>query len=709
MGIMIVFSSTTYAVVWTTQQSNQQDIVQWMNEQSLTRYDTVSDFRWWDAFTRQQATRFFGELATNVYSKTPDTTKDCSFGDIAKADPSLVQFIIKSCQLGLFNGSKWNFMPEKRLTNAQAVTVMVRLLEWKKLDETWDLWYSNYYNVAKEKWFLAGLWLDNVAYADADSSRWEVGSMMYQADQMNVAQTNTTNTNVSVNGNNNTTSTTTNNTNMENSNNTTNNTTTTNNTDNSDSNNTTNSNNSDSTTVNNTTVNNTTIVNEESNSTTSDTTNNSNTTSDTNNNTDNNGSSDTNDSNNWNGSSDWSSNQTDYSTSLSVNESKLYNILYNEKCVYDGWYSSLYYNSCKGDLNEKFYITSYWDWTFRFFNEKKETCIVAKNWAKEEGYVIYTTCNDSYDSQKRHIEHETVGSRIARIRLKWSNLCVNYKGSSSAFSRWVFYLKPCDADETEQYFVFNEVAGVHYVEEWNGNTTTPTTPSCSSSQHEESWSCVSNSKTCSITNGNGTQTRNGSSRWSCQVSSCNNGYNQNGNVCEEEVVECTPTDKEIKDNGVCYDRMREYTVANGKWLEVYKEWEWYSRKKQFCNYWFNLVWESCVAIETPTCTSEETLIWVVCTAKSLNLADCNWPNWLVMKLTDWSQDSILNCANTLPLPYGYVCGSAHVWQCRAVECNPWYRISTDWSTCEKKVDNNCERFQIWQQNKCMDPQWWSAF
>ncbi|NRH21172.1 hypothetical protein HOO68_03950 [Candidatus Gracilibacteria bacterium] len=52
--------------------------------------------------------------------------------------------------------------------------------------------------------------------------------------------------------------------------------------------------------------------------------------------------------------------------------------------------------------------------------------------------------------------------------------------------------------------------------------------SCSSSQHLENNICVSNSKSCSMANGVGEQTWNGSSYGSCNVVSCNTGYENKG-------------------------------------------------------------------------------------------------------------------------------------------------------------------------------------
>lgn len=54
---------------------------------------------------------------------------------------------------------------------------------------------------------------------------------------------------------------------------------------------------------------------------------------------------------------------------------------------------------------------------------------------------------------------------------------------------------------------------------------------CSPSLHKEGGLCQANTKSCSISNGSGTQTWNGSSYGSCTLASCNSGYTASGNSC----------------------------------------------------------------------------------------------------------------------------------------------------------------------------------
>jgi alpha-tubulin suppressor-like RCC1 family protein len=54
---------------------------------------------------------------------------------------------------------------------------------------------------------------------------------------------------------------------------------------------------------------------------------------------------------------------------------------------------------------------------------------------------------------------------------------------------------------------------------------------CSLNQHYESGSCVSNARTCAISNGSGSQSWSSGNWGQCNLSSCNSGYYQNANSC----------------------------------------------------------------------------------------------------------------------------------------------------------------------------------
>jgi hypothetical protein len=78
--------------------------------------------------TREEASKFFGVFAQNEFQKIENTDTPCSFTDIFSADPTLSGNIQTACKLGLFKGVDGKFMPKSTLTNAEAITVLMRVV-----------------------------------------------------------------------------------------------------------------------------------------------------------------------------------------------------------------------------------------------------------------------------------------------------------------------------------------------------------------------------------------------------------------------------------------------------------------------------------------------------------------------------------------------------------------------------------------------------
>lgn len=139
----------------------------WMSTYKLTKYNTEEWFRPSDNLTREQAAKFFVEyyntlwIEPNNLSYTWDDVlfifndlylkKDfnkCNFSDINKADPSLVTYIEKACELWLMVWENWKFNPTSKISKAQVITVIWRIMRWVQ-DENVTPWWNNYYLLAK--------------------------------------------------------------------------------------------------------------------------------------------------------------------------------------------------------------------------------------------------------------------------------------------------------------------------------------------------------------------------------------------------------------------------------------------------------------------------------------------------------------------------------------------------------------------------------
>lgn len=107
----------------------------------------------------------------------PDTSRSCNFSDLAASDYTLTDFITKSCQLGIFQGSNGQFAPTAPLTKAQFITALVRAVDGMK-DETVSPRWRNYHSAA----FAAGITEDaDVFGLDRPVLRSEAAIMFYRA------------------------------------------------------------------------------------------------------------------------------------------------------------------------------------------------------------------------------------------------------------------------------------------------------------------------------------------------------------------------------------------------------------------------------------------------------------------------------------------------------------------------------------------------
>ena len=158
--------------------------ISWMNDKWLTKFTNPTDFMSTKSLRRDEATKFFVQYATEILWLAPDTSKtSCNFSDLGKARPDLKDLIKESCQLWLFQWTNGKFMPTQSLTNAQAITVLIRMIDGKK-DETQWHFAQKYFEKAQELWIMNWLNLNSTANFDKLTTRWEVGILLYNASNL---------------------------------------------------------------------------------------------------------------------------------------------------------------------------------------------------------------------------------------------------------------------------------------------------------------------------------------------------------------------------------------------------------------------------------------------------------------------------------------------------------------------------------------------
>ncbi len=143
----IILPIISYAISFET-------VLTWMHDKWLTKYNQTQEFRPSDKITRWETAKFVSKYAEVIgLSKTYSI---CDFNDISEYDSTLVPHITESCKYGLLKWSNGSFKPLNTITEAEAMTLIVRSYEWMQ-DETVIPWYLNYFT--KAKWL--GLLDDN--------------------------------------------------------------------------------------------------------------------------------------------------------------------------------------------------------------------------------------------------------------------------------------------------------------------------------------------------------------------------------------------------------------------------------------------------------------------------------------------------------------------------------------------------------------------
>lgn len=153
----------------------------WMYENGLTKYNTEDAFNPYATLTREQFAKFAASFAVTNVCLDVDETADCSFSDLP-ADPSLDEYVVLACQLGLVKGSNGMFYPTDAVTKAAVLTVMSRAMSAGAGEdapsEDVTPWWKNHFDAMKS----AGITKEADAYAvDKPVTRYEVALMLYRA------------------------------------------------------------------------------------------------------------------------------------------------------------------------------------------------------------------------------------------------------------------------------------------------------------------------------------------------------------------------------------------------------------------------------------------------------------------------------------------------------------------------------------------------
>ena len=184
-NIIITFVILSIWLLWVSlAKSSLNESISRMNQNWLTKFNNARDFMSSNNLRRDEASKFFVQYAKEILWLKPDTSKtSCNFNDLDKSWPDLKTQIKESCQLWLFQWYNWKFMPTQQITNAQAITVFIRMLDGKK-DETQWHFAQKYFEKAQELWIINWLTLNYRSNFDKLTTRWDISILLFNASKL---------------------------------------------------------------------------------------------------------------------------------------------------------------------------------------------------------------------------------------------------------------------------------------------------------------------------------------------------------------------------------------------------------------------------------------------------------------------------------------------------------------------------------------------
>jgi hypothetical protein len=159
--------------------SNVDEAVSWAHDQGLTIYTDASSFKQNFALRRDEAAKFYVTFAKSL-GKTEYVVpaSQCQFSDLDKAWSDLRAVVVESCRLGIFKGTNGRFRPSENLTDAQAVAVLMRIVDGQQSEVGGSHRADNYYKRANALDILQGI---DMTQKNALAARGNVVSVIYNA------------------------------------------------------------------------------------------------------------------------------------------------------------------------------------------------------------------------------------------------------------------------------------------------------------------------------------------------------------------------------------------------------------------------------------------------------------------------------------------------------------------------------------------------
>ena len=130
----------------------------------------------YNTITRAQVAKMLDKFAIATNMTEIRNFWACEFSDVA-ADSEFKDSITRVCQYGIMAWSNDKFSPDRTVSKAEFVAMLIRLFDWKTLDESLNPRWTAYYKRAVEIWLISAQ--DTVTFT-SDIARYDVATYLYR-------------------------------------------------------------------------------------------------------------------------------------------------------------------------------------------------------------------------------------------------------------------------------------------------------------------------------------------------------------------------------------------------------------------------------------------------------------------------------------------------------------------------------------------------
>ena len=152
------------------------EAINWMYDMWMTSYNTTEAFMPYQTITRAQVAKMLDKFATATNLTGINNAGSCQFSDVASWS-EYKDSITRVCKYWIMAWSKDKFSPDKTVSKAEFVAMLIRLFDGKTLDETLNPRWTAYYKRAIEIWLISAQ--DTVTFT-SDIARYEVATYLYR-------------------------------------------------------------------------------------------------------------------------------------------------------------------------------------------------------------------------------------------------------------------------------------------------------------------------------------------------------------------------------------------------------------------------------------------------------------------------------------------------------------------------------------------------